>query len=375
MEKHLHIICLDVPYPVDYGGVFDLFYKLPALQQQGVKIHLHCFEYGRGQQPELNKYCESVHYYPRRKGMEGFSFSLPYIVSSRINDELLNRLLEDNHPILMEGTHCTYLLTDKRFEGRKCYVRLHNAEHIYYRHLAANEHSFAKKLYFLWESFQLKKYEKAIARKAAFWSVATQDAEIFKKLGGQNVQAEFLPLFLPPWQVSCEEGIGTYCLYQGNLSVSENVQAAKWLIKNVFNDINIPFVIAGKNPPDDLKDTAEKYPNICVVADPNETEMQDMISKAQIHIIPSFNATGIKLKLINALYNGRHCVVNEAAVEGSGLETACHIAANADAFKSIIYQLYRRPFGEEEIELRKHLLEKMFDNEGNAEKVVEWIWG
>ena len=50
-EKHLHIVCLDVPYPVDYGGVFDLFYKIKALSEAGVKIHLHCFEYGRGQQP------------------------------------------------------------------------------------------------------------------------------------------------------------------------------------------------------------------------------------------------------------------------------------------------------------------------------------
>jgi hypothetical protein len=51
MTRHLHIICLNVPFPVDYGGVFDLFYKLPALHDQGVKIHLHCFEYGRGEQP------------------------------------------------------------------------------------------------------------------------------------------------------------------------------------------------------------------------------------------------------------------------------------------------------------------------------------
>ncbi|HAK10648.1 MAG TPA: mannosyltransferase, partial [Chitinophagaceae bacterium] len=47
MEKHLHIIALNVPFPVDYGGVVDLFWKLPSLQAQGVNIHLHCFDYGR----------------------------------------------------------------------------------------------------------------------------------------------------------------------------------------------------------------------------------------------------------------------------------------------------------------------------------------
>ena len=39
-ENHLHIVTLDVPYPADYGGVVDLFYKLQSLHQLGIKIHL-----------------------------------------------------------------------------------------------------------------------------------------------------------------------------------------------------------------------------------------------------------------------------------------------------------------------------------------------
>ena len=157
MDKHLHIISLNVPYPVDYGGVFDLYYKLPALYQQGIKIHLHCFDYGRGEQPVLNRYCEAVHYYPRKVGLKAISLRYPYIVSSRINNELLNRLLQDDYPILMEGIHCTYLLNDKRFTNRKCFVRLHNVEYIYYRHLYLNSSSLYKKLYYLFESKLLEK--------------------------------------------------------------------------------------------------------------------------------------------------------------------------------------------------------------------------
>jgi hypothetical protein len=53
LEKHLHIISFDVPYPANYGGVIDVFYKLKNLHKAGVKIILHCFEYGRGEQKEL----------------------------------------------------------------------------------------------------------------------------------------------------------------------------------------------------------------------------------------------------------------------------------------------------------------------------------
>lgn len=373
MNKHLHIICLNVPYPVDYGGVFDLFYKLTALQQQGVKIHLHCFQYGRSEQPILNEFCQSVHYYKRKTGISGLSFRYPYIVSSRSSRALTDKLNEDNYPILMEGVHCTFLLNDKRFKHRRCFVRLHNVEHIYYRHLYKNATSVLKKIFFYRESKLLALYEKRIAKKAAFWSVTAKDAEIYKKLGCEKVQ--FLPLFLPQWKVKAIEGKGSFCLYQGDLSVDENEKAVTWLIETVFNDLTIPFVIAGKNPPARLGQMLHNKNTTCLIANPHEKEMQDLIAKAHINIIPSFNATGIKLKLINALFNGRHCVVNASTVEGSGLEQLCNIAANANEFKSLITELYEQPFDKKDMDLRHHLLDNMFDNKANAKQAVKWIWG
>lgn len=373
MEKHLHIVCLNVPYPVDYGGVFDLFYKLPALQRQGVKIHLHCFDYGRGKQEILNKYCESVLYYERAKGISSFSLRLPYIVSSRKNSVLLDTLSKDQYPILMEGIHCTALLNDDRFKNRKCFVRLHNIEHIYYRHLFNFSNSPLKKLYYLLESFLLKRYEKNIATKASFFSVIEKDAETYKQLGCTNI--EYIPLFLPGWKVNQKEGKGCFCLYHGDLSVAENEKAAQWLLEKVFNDLAVPLVIAGKNPPEKLAKLVRKNSLTCLIADPCKNEMQDLISKAHINIIPSYNTTGIKLKLLNALFNGRHCLVNEKTIEGTGLDDACYIARTANEFKTAISEIYAQPFCKKEVTLRHELLDDMFDNNKNAEKLVRCIYG
>jgi hypothetical protein len=373
LEKHLHILCLDIPYPVDYGGVFDLFYKIKALKECGVHIHLHCFEYGRPRQPELDKYCVEVHYYPRQKGHKGFSHKLPFIVASRINEELYTRLLNDNYPILIEGIHCSYLLHDERFRGRKIFLRLHNVEYEYYRQLAKSTHSPLKKIYYLHESRLLKQYEKSVAQKAILLPVSSQDAATYQQEFGP-VKCMQLPVFVPFHEIKSQGGIGCFCLYHGNLSVAENEKAAKWLLKEVFNDINIPFVVAGKNPSKQLLHAAHKKPNTCLVANPSETEMQDMIGKAQINIIPSFNNTGIKLKLLNVLYNGRHCITNEATLTGSGLDAACHVGTHAQAMKSLVLQLYNRPFEEEEIILRKKLLEDTYDNIANAKRLVTWIW-
>ena len=102
--------------------------------------------------------------------------------------------------------------------------------------------------------------------------------------------------------------------------------------------------------------------------------MQDLIAKAQIHILPSFNNTGVKLKLLNALFNGRHCIVNAAGVDGSGLEKACHIAETSDDFRMQVNQLYYQPFKEEAIQKRQGLLNELYNNEANAQQLISWLY-
>lgn len=370
--RKLHIVCHDVPYPPDYGGVFDLFYKIKALHEEGIIIKLHCFSYGRPKQTELNKYCGEVNYYERKTGLKGFSFTRPYIVHSRANPELLENLLKDNYPVLMEGVHCTAFLPQV-MNKKKAILRLHNVEGKYYWELFKSETSLFKKSFFLSESTALSKYEKKLPDDLLIITVSERDAYYYKNdLGKQNVK--FLPVFIPFSEITAEEGMGNYCLYHGNLGVPENNKAAIWLLNNVFSKIKVPFVIAGKNPSKRLIKLANAHKNANLVANPPDIEMTDLIKKAHINILPSFNSTGIKLKLVHALFKGKHCVVNEAAVEGSGVESACYIGNTARAMVSIIAELYNRPFTEDEINIRSRLLPSLFNNKINAQQLIQWIW-
>ena len=83
-DKYLHIVSFDIPYPPNYGGVIDVWYKLKFLHMKGVKIILHCYEYpGRDRSEKLNELCEKVYYYPRLLGLRSALSLKPYIVSSR----------------------------------------------------------------------------------------------------------------------------------------------------------------------------------------------------------------------------------------------------------------------------------------------------
>jgi hypothetical protein len=146
------------------------------------------------------------------------------------------------------------------------------------------------------------------------------------------------------------------------------------LLDKVFSLAKVSFIIAGKDPSKRMIRKAAKNRNASIISNPSDAELNDLIANAQIHVLPSFNKTGIKLKLINALYNGRHCVVNDEAIEGSGLEDACHVGTTSHAIASIITQLYHQPFGEEEINLRRRLLGQIFNNKTTARQLIQLIW-
>ena len=173
MQSHLHIISFDIPYPANYGGAIDVFQKIRCLHAKGVKIILHCFEYGdRKHSTELDKLCEKVYYYKRNTSFINQLSLLPFNVKSRVNTELKHNLLKDNYPILFEVLHTCYLLNDSNLKARKKIFRHSNIEHEYFLELAKGEKSFFKRLYLKIEAFKLKRFEKQITHSNYILSVS-----------------------------------------------------------------------------------------------------------------------------------------------------------------------------------------------------------
>ncbi len=281
--------------------------------------------------------------------------------------------MQDNHPVLLEGIHCTWFLYSGKLENRKAAVRLHNVEFEYYLELANTTDNFLKRIYFKRESILLKKYESAIANKSLFIAVSEQDRNTYEQLfNAKNVK--YLPVFLPFSDVNAKTGSGSYCLYQGNLSVPENEKAAIWLIENVFAYLQIPLTVAGKNPSRKLLAQASKHNNISVIANPSQLQMEELVCNAHIHVLPSFNITGIKIKLLHALFSGRHVITNSAAIKGTRLHDVCHIADAPEEFVAQIDWLIQKPFYITDRDRRKKLLNSIFDIETNTAQLMQWLW-
>lgn len=370
MSHKLHIISFDIPYPADYGGVIDVFYKIKALHKQGVKIHLHCFEYHRPPAPELDEFCEKVYYYPRKISSRLLFHKQPYIVISRQSEDLIQNLQKNTWPILAEGLHCTWLL-DRYWPNRKFMVRTHNIEHEYYDQLAKAEKNLFKKYYFLNESTKLKEYEPILANSSGIISITEKEKEYFNRF---HHTVKTITAFHGNNSVNSKPGIGKYILYQGNLSIAENNKAALYITEALGNK---PFqvVIAGSSPRKELRDMVSSFPNIMLMANPTQTEMDGLIANAQVNALITYQNTGLKLKLLNALFNGRHCIVNKTMVEGTGLEDSVTIfdIHEKPEFLKLVAEKMEEPFKEEDVKEREIMLAPFFDDV-SAQKLMKMLF-
>lgn len=369
----LHIVSFDIPDPPDYGGAVDVFYKVKNLAAEGAEVYLHCPEYaGRRHSAYLDSICAKVWYYPRKTGLQGISLYKPYAVYSRRSKELLRNLRSVDAPILFDGVSTTYYLSHPALRNRLKIIRNQNVERDYYAKLAEREPSILKKLYYLLESELLHSYEKKLHAAQAFFTVAMHDHSFFKKRY-PNAIHKYIPSFQPYDEVNSLPGKGDYALYHGNLALAENNEAAVYLVKNIFPYVNIRCVIAGRNPATSLKILVDRCKNCTLIPNPSMDEMDKLIREAQVHVLPTFQDTGLKLKLLHALFNGRHVVVNEAMVRGTGLNEVCTVTDTKEEMIQKIGILKTKPFDEIKISGREKLLTENYNNKKNARRILTFL--
>ena len=360
-----------MPFPANYGGVIDVFYKLKNLHHGGVKIILHCFEYGRGEQKELEKYCETVYYYKRNTSFFNQLSSIPFIVKSRVSEELISNLLKDNYPVLFEGLHTCYYINDERLANRKKIYRESNIEHHYYYHLAHSETNFLKKLYFIIEAKKLFSFQKQLAYADLMLVVSTEDEEYLKSVFPES-EIKYLPSFHAFDEVKIKESKGNYILYHGNLQVAENTKALEHLAQHVFSKINHPVIIAGLNPGQEIYNWVKEFSHIKIIANPSDSEMQTLVEDAHIHCLYTHQATGLKLKLLNVLYSGRFCICNEDMLVGTNLEEACIIKNSPQEMIEAIENTFKKEFTQELITFRTQALQA-FDNKAKTQQLISYL--
>lgn len=97
-------------------------------------------------------------------------------------------------------------------------------------------------------------------------------------------------------------------------------------------------------PSAQLDQAAHHRLHTCLVGDPGEKELKELIKKAQMVLIPSFIDIPPINRLNLSMSLGKHVLINPKASGKSGIERYCSVASTPDQFKEKIIQLSNDDF-------------------------------
>jgi hypothetical protein len=153
----------------------------------------------------------------------------------------------------------------------------------------------------------------------------------------------------------------------------ENKEAILYLIKEVFPHIQTPIIIAGRHPDEQITNACAQLAHCRLIPNPSALEMNELISNAHIQLMFTFQDTGMKIKLMMALFSGRFVMANNFMLHGTGLNELCTIANSSREIINGIAYLMQQPFTQQHIVHRQLALSKDYNNNENTIKILEVI--
>lgn len=367
IDKKIQIVSFNNPYPPDFGGAIDLFYKIEALNELGVKVYLHIFYDLRNDISELIPLCETINLYKRNKSFVKHLSLIPYCVNTRLSTELINNLNKNKAPILFESLRTTGVLRKHTFK-QKIAVRCHNIEHDYSWGLFRSERNWLKKIAYFLEGYKLKHYESVLNKAQALITLSYYENSYYGKHFKNT--SYYIPVFHGNKEFEVENGFGEYALFHGDLTVSDNMRSAFFII-NVFKDLKKPLIIASSKYISRLIDEINKYENISFQLISSKNHLDNLIKKSHINTLFSFQRSGTKLKVFNALYKGKHCIVNTNMIDDPDVLRVCEVAENKIEYQNKVNNLFEKDFV---LTKERYYALKKYDLKLNAEKLIKIMY-
>ena len=206
---------------------------------------------------------------------------------------------------------------------KKIILHQHNAEFIMWDRYADTQHNVLKKILLRFESERIKKYEKYIIERATSVLASTNDIALLSSLSHRKINfTETLHLgdeeLLEAPALVFEQTTFSL-LYIGTLTWEANREGLLWFLKNVWSDLKkkfpaLVFDIVGKNNDSAifsewLQDKQIKWHGFV-------DDLSPFYNNARVSVAPLNFGSGIKVKVINALYRGLPMVTTTIGVEG-----------------------------------------------------------
>ncbi|HKK39207.1 MAG TPA: glycosyltransferase [Cryomorphaceae bacterium] len=332
-----------LPYPPVSGGVIKTWnlvkhwssneLMLACALKEGEEKHLEEF---RKQVPEVDVFAV-----PFDRKRTPLNLLRSYFTAPSLNVyRNYNKQLSDQ--IKQWAPRCDLIFVDHYEMGQyvpKSYdkpviLHEHNAEFVMWERLAEIEKNPLKKALIQLEASRIKKAEKMYANDASVVLAAPNDIE---ELAGIGVDRSKLK---PTYHLGEDfllqradlefDQTEKALLFVGTLTWEANIDGLIWFLDKVYPAVlklhpDIRFYIVGKNPDQRLVSRAKNIDSVELTG--FVEDLEPYFKKARAFVIPLRFGSGIKVKLLNAMYRGIPIVTTPIGTEGldvvSGRDLFC----------------------------------------------------
>ncbi|MDR3427050.1 glycosyltransferase family 4 protein [Silvimonas sp.] len=361
----LTFICAQLPYPPNHGGTVDMWRRVCALHDAGVKLRIVCWHQAEAGDPELaenlariREKAESVVVFPFQTGLASKLprlarlLTLPWAASARsLSEQAYAAVLGSERAAAVDAVWLDGLyggdlaLKLAHALQRPLFYRSHNIEHRYTRYQLNSAHGMREQAHWLLRNCNVEHFERRVLREAeAFFDISVDDLAYWRACGFTHghwlptlVDQEMAARLSAPVSRAPEFDVG----YLGNLFMPNNVFGISWFIEQVVPTLlqrnpALRIFIAGSRPNERIRALLTAVPQITLIESPPDAAM--VLRNAKVLINPVFAGSGVNVKSVEMLFTPAALVSTPQGLAGlpENVAACFQVATEADAFAQAI---------------------------------------
>lgn len=346
-----------VPYPVNDGGALSMMSIIKEYAESGCKVHVLAMNTTKHHANEaefttfLLKWAtvdfvlvdNRIRFYELiRNIFLNKSYVLERFVSATYKEKLIE-LLTGKPYDLIHLDHLTSLLyVDVIREHCKSLLvyRAQNVESQVWKSNALVTENVFKKLYFLLQAARLQNFELlSLSKVDLILAITDEDARYFRSVTKKPVITHTVKIDIPALCPTLKPELSFFFL--GSFEWLPNEEGIRWFLNTVWPVVtmrfpNIKFFIAGKKMPDWLM--ALRSTNIIPVGEVDNAV--NFINEHSILIAPLVSGSGVRVKILEAMAQGRGVIATSVAAQGISVNNEDGILI-ADSVEQFVRQIER----------------------------------
>lgn len=336
-------ITAELPYPSNSGARIYTWERLKALYSKKNEIYLFSFK-ERDEivhYKELSQVCTKVKVYERKKLTEKIvkNIAMPFTMISRYSNSMyidINNLIKSNKIDLIIVDMLQVFLNCPLDNSIPKVLTVHNIEHEAFKTIAQSSKNLLKKILYGIESKKLKSIEESIIKQniiQGYAFISFEEMNRFIDKYGMDSRCTCIPQGYELSNLKEKKENTKTIVFTGKMNYEPNVQAVTWFAEKILPHIKseIPkcmFCIVGKNPTKRVIDLMNDE-NVIVTGIVKDVNV--FLNKADLCVIPLKSGGGVKIKLLEALGNGKIVVSTSKGVEGTRFINKKHLLVEDDA--------------------------------------------